>query len=87
MLKTFTLQTDIPPGREIHIKVPGDIPTGPAEVVVIIVSSKAPSEAEGTAGEMLRSPLFGLWTDRDDIGDSIAFARHLRARAEQRSYG
>jgi len=87
MLKTFTVQTEIPPGREIHIKVPGDVPTGPAEVVVIIVSSEAPSEAAGTAAEMLRSPLFGLWADRDDIGDSITFARHLRAQAEQRCYG
>ena len=87
MVKTFTLQTNISPGREIHIKMPGDVPTGPAEVVVIIVSSEALSEAAGTAGEMLQSPLFGLWADRDDISDSIAFARRLRAQAEQRSHG
>ncbi len=39
---------------------------------------------ELTARELLDSKLVGLWADREDLGDSAAFARQLRARAEQR---
>lgn len=71
MVKTLALRIEIPPGREINIKVPDEIPLGPAEVIVVIASPEAPPEPAGTAGDMLRSPLFGLWSDRDDIGDSV----------------
>ena len=37
-----------------------------------------------TGEEIARSGLVGLWADRDDIGDSLEFARELRRRAEIR---
>ena len=37
-----------------------------------------------TARDLLQSELVGLWADREDIGDSLSFARQLRQRAEQR---
>ena len=39
---------------------------------------------ELTARDLLRSELVGLWADRDDIGDSLSFARQLRQQAEHR---
>ena len=38
-----------------------------------------------TAGDLLQSELVGLWADRVDIGDSLAFARQLRQQAEHRA--
>lgn len=37
-----------------------------------------------TAHELLKSSLTGLWAHRDDIGDSLSFARRLRREAERR---
>lgn len=37
-----------------------------------------------TARELLKSGLVGLWADRDDIDDSLSFARRLREQAEHR---
>jgi hypothetical protein len=37
-----------------------------------------------TAADLLQSSLVGLWADRTDIGDSVAFARKLRQQAEHR---
>ena len=37
-----------------------------------------------TGADVVRSGLVGLWADRDDIGDSIEFARSLRRQAEAR---
>jgi hypothetical protein len=39
---------------------------------------------ELTARALLQSDLVGLWADRDDIGDSLTFARQLRRQAEHR---
>lgn len=35
---------------------------------------------------MLKSRLVGMWAKRKDIGDSIAFARKLRAQAQSRGH-
>jgi hypothetical protein len=43
-----------------------------------------PHSRELTASELLDSELVGLWADREDIGDSAAFARKLRYCAEHR---
>ena len=39
---------------------------------------------EMTAHDLLQSDLVGIWADRDDIGDSLSFARQLRQQAEHR---
>jgi len=37
-----------------------------------------------TARSLLASGLVGMWKDREDIGDSVVYARHLREEAERR---
>jgi hypothetical protein len=81
-MKTIACKVVIPTDRQLHISVPEDVPPGPAEVVVVIVPKALP-EKRGTAGDLLRSPLFGIWKERTDIGDSREYARELRAKAEQ----
>ena len=39
---------------------------------------------EMTARDLLESGLVGMWADRNDIDDSLAFARRLRREAERR---
>jgi hypothetical protein len=34
--------------------------------------------------QMRQSGLIGMWKDRDDIGDSAAYARRLREQAQRR---
>jgi hypothetical protein len=84
-MKTIACKVVIPTDRQLRIAVPDDVPLGPAEVLVVIVPEAAP-EKRGTAGDLLRSPLFGIWKDRTDIGDSVEYARKLRAKAEQRAH-
>jgi len=43
-----------------------------------------PHTREMTAHDLLQSELVGIWADRDDIGDSLSFARRLRQQAEYR---
>ena len=40
----------------------------------------------GTLGDLISSSLCGLWADRIDIEDSMAYARQLRVQAEQRNH-
>jgi hypothetical protein len=39
---------------------------------------------ELTARDLLESRIVGLWADRDDIGNSLEYARQLRSKAEHR---
>lgn len=88
MVRTLTVRTQIPSDRRLLIDVPADVPTGPVEVVVVITTSRTEMPVlAGTAADMARSPLFGLWAHRDDIGDSMEYARQLRLRAERRLNG
>ena len=84
-MKTIVCKVVIPIDRQLKITIPEDVPLGPAEVVVVIVP-EAVAKKGGTAGDLLQSPLFGLWKDRTDIGDSVEYVRKLRAKAEQRSH-
>jgi hypothetical protein len=88
MSSTIIIRTDIHPDRRLHIQVPEDVPVGPAEIVLTITPerNKRP-DPRGTAADLAHSPLFGIWADREDIEDSLAYARQLRAQAERRNRG
>ena len=43
-----------------------------------------PPVQELTARDLLQSGLVGLWADRDDMDDSLSFARQIRQEAEHR---
>lgn len=83
MVKTVNLSAEIPPSRELHITLPADVPTGPAEIVVV-VSSTAQADSS-TLGELANSEFFGMWRNRSDIADSFRFAQDLRLRGWKRS--
>jgi hypothetical protein len=77
-MKTITCKVVIPTDRQLTIRQPKDVPPDPAEVIVVIASKTMP-EKRGTAGDLLQSPLFGIWKERTDIADSCEYARELRA--------
>ena len=87
-LTTVSIRSEVQADRRLEIQIPKHVPLGPAEVVVVIFPEQ-PGVARKplTAGDLLRSPLFGLWKDREDIEDSLKFARRLRAEAEHRYHG
>lgn len=82
MVKTFSITADVPPDRGVRIVLPNDVPIGPVEIVVVVASRSGSAQ---TLGDLARSPFFGMWRDRDDIGDSADFARRLRVEAWSRS--
>ncbi len=82
MIKTISLTADVPPDREVRIVLPDDVPLGPAEIVVVVASHAA--EGQSHLGDLARSEFFGMWRDRQDIGDSAEFARRLRNQAWSR---
>jgi hypothetical protein len=84
LMKAVVCKVVIQADRRLHISIPEDVPPGPAEIALII-APEAPAERGMTAGDLLRSPLCGIWKDRSDIDDSIEYACLLRAQAERRS--
>lgn len=54
------------------------------EIIVLPQPTALPLREHLTVGRLRKSGLIGLWQDRDDIGDSSVYARHLRGQAQQR---
>jgi hypothetical protein len=65
-----TLQITLPPG----------MPAGEVEVEIHL-----PEYEYKPIGDLLDTPLIGMWADREDIKDNIEFADELRRRASRRS--
>ena len=75
-------KTIVQPGGVVEVRSPELTPGASAEVIVLVDAPA--SQRVMTAASLLESGLVGLWEDRADIGDSVAFARQLRRRAERR---
>ena len=82
MVTTINLTADVPPNHQLTITLPNEIPTGPAEITLVVASQKAAELS--TLGELAESEFFGLWRDRDDITDSADYASRLRDAAWNR---
>lgn len=58
---------------------------GQSVEVVVFLQTTTPVPCQHlTVGRLRGSGLIGLWKDREDIGDSSAYARQLREQAQQR---
>jgi hypothetical protein len=80
---TLNLNTDIPASRELRIVLPENIPTGVAEIMLVVSSTAASTASK--LNEFADSVFFGMWRDRADIDDSLEFARDLRVQGWKRS--
>jgi len=63
------------------------LPYKKGQRIEMIILPESPIVLEGnymTAGDLLESGLVGIWKDRDDIKDSVAYARKLRKQAQRR---
>jgi len=54
------------------------------EMIVLIESNDKSSDRILTARKLRTSSLIGIWKDRDDITNSIEYARELRDMAQSR---
>ncbi|MBI5671572.1 MAG: hypothetical protein HZC41_26570 [Chloroflexi bacterium] len=78
-METIVLKGIITDDGNLQVEIPPDLPPGPVEVEI------RRQEIRGiTLGEILKSDLIGMWADREDITDSVEFARELRRRASRR---
>lgn len=74
-------------GKNGKIELPTtELPEGTI-VEVIVLSSPLPTKKKVlTARELLDSSLIGLWEEREDITDSLAYSRQLREQSQRRDY-
>jgi hypothetical protein len=81
MVRTLNVSAEIPLSREVRIILPEDVPTGPAELLVVVSCGDGRAQ---TLRDLLNSEFFGMWRDREDIQDSVEFAANLRREAWRR---
>ena len=54
------------------------------EVIVLINQEEKIDSNKSTTRSILDSGIIGLWKNRDDISDSVTYARNLREQAQRR---
>jgi len=54
------------------------------QVEVLLLFASSSKRPRLTAKQLLNSELVGLWKDRTDIRDNLAYARQLREQAQKR---
>jgi hypothetical protein len=82
MIAKVVLETEIPPNREILVKVPEEVPPGPVGIEMVFTSHQ--HTKENLLSDLAKSEFFGMWKDRGDIGDPTTFAERLREAAWRR---
>jgi hypothetical protein len=87
MITAYKQKVTVRPDGGIEVRVPTLKPGARAEVIVLVTSPKhevADTRSLDTAGDLLASGLMGLCAGRQELGDSLEYARRLRRTAEQR---
>ncbi|GCL38419.1 MAG: hypothetical protein VKN72_08495 [Nostocales cyanobacterium 94392] len=74
-------------GKNGKIELPTtELPEGTIVEVIVLSSPLSVKKKILTARELLDSSLIGLWEKRDDIPDSLVYARQLREQSQRRDY-
>ena len=62
---------------------PLDLPKD-QEVLIEVQTVLPVAEKNGTGAELARSPIVGMWADREEMRDSVAWVNEQRRRMERR---
>ena len=85
MITAFKRKVKVKNGGLVSLRSSKLKPGTTAEVIVRVESSEEKlAKKQITAADLLASGLAGMWADRNDIGDSLEFARDIRKKAESR---
>ena len=81
-MEAIRVQQTVSKSGELTIR---NLPIQKGQQVEVLLLFTPPSKRPRlTAKQLLNSELIGLWKDRTDISDNLAYARQLREQAQQR---
>ena len=81
-MEAIRVQQTVRKSGELTIR---NLPVQKGQQVEVLLLFTPPSKRPRlTAKQLLNSELIGLWKDRTDITDSLAYARQLREQAQRR---
>ncbi len=86
-MEAFRVQQVLDQDGEVFIR---DLPYKKGQIVEIIILSQPEAVSSLpflTVGDLKKSGLIGAWKDRDDIEDSVVYARQLRGRKNNLKIG
>lgn len=82
---TITGEYQVTADRTVTLRLPPVIEPGLHQFVIVVEPEAQPKRL--TASDLVTEGIAGFWSERTDLGDSLAFAEHLRRQAERRSLG
>ena len=82
-MQALRLQQKVQKNGELHLVNLPVVEGQEVELFMLFTPQPEPKKRL-TARQLLDSGLVGLWKDRTDITDSVAYARELREKAQRR---
>jgi hypothetical protein len=85
----MTVILDLPPVMAARLQEEADVNEQPLEdYLKLLVMQSMPKPRNGAEQVALleAAGIIGMWAEREDIGDSLEFARKLRKQAETRDW-
>lgn len=84
-MEAIRLKHTITKSGELHITNLSVVEGQQIELLLLFTPKTKPkSRKKLTARQLLNSGLIGMWKDRNDIPDSVEYARRLREQAQRR---
>ena len=70
--------------HRLELTLPASIPPGEVEIIILHPERPGKPKERARKSDPYVHPAAGLWADRKDLDNSIAFVSHLRQRLETR---
>lgn len=84
MMTTIRQQAIVQTNGTIEIHSTEFTPGQAVDVIVIVETATLPQRPRLTGHQLLESGMVGMWEAREDLGDSVVFARQQREQAQRR---
>jgi hypothetical protein len=84
MAHTIRVTATVPESRVIEMTLPVEVMPGEVELMVTVNPVGEDGDV-ATLQALVDSGIEGMWADRTDVSDPVAFARQLREQAWKRS--
>ncbi len=81
-MQAFKFVTQV--SKQGKLKIPEQMRLPAGRIEVILLCEGGNGKLKKRKKPLSKHPFVGMWADREDIGDSAAFATNLRRNLEQR---
>jgi hypothetical protein len=87
IMKRIVIKTRVSGEGSLHLDLPAGSVEADSNVQITVEALPGAAKRTLLASDLLDSGLVGIWAGRQDLGNSLEYARHLREQAQTQERG